>query len=92
MDFLKRFFSQKETTATKEELLAEGLCGNCWGNQEFDGKFRKLVKDRTKSNISSNMSEQKAFIEQFVEDHLTGIRLKNQGDHLTCPACKKTYS
>ena len=72
---------------SEEALLEAGVCPNCWGKQEYANEYREIVKDKTKSNINKDASGQKAFIEQFVETHLTGIQLKNDGEHLTCASC-----
>ena len=44
---------------------------------EWDGKFTEYAKDQTKSKINPDIEHQKAFIQQFVETNITGIKLKN---------------
>ena len=29
-----------------QEIVDAGLCPNCWGSQEYDGKFVKAIKDK----------------------------------------------
>jgi len=70
---------------TKEEILEAGACPNCWGTQMYDDKYIAFRKDKTKSNISNQ--EQKAFVTQFVETHVSGIKLLKQDDRTYCPKC-----
>ncbi len=90
MGFFDRFWDKKEvsTIFTSEEIANSGVCPNCWGKQEYDGQYIDYVKDQTKSNISGDKLHQKAFIQQFVETYLTGIQLKNDGNHKVCTACQ----
>lgn len=90
MGLFSKLFGKKKNseTFTDQELIDAGACPNCWGKQEYDGKYVDYVKDQTKSNIDKNKSGKKAFIQQFVETNVTGIRLKKDGDKQTCPACK----
>lgn len=76
---------------SNDEITAAGACPNCWGYNSYDGKFVEYVQDQTKSNINKDKQHQKAFIQQFVEDRITGIRLKKDGDRQVCPACKTKY-
>ena len=52
----------------------EGLCPNCWGEQEYDNMVRELYKD--KQIDVNNHGENHAFIQDFVVTHLNGITLK----------------
>lgn len=93
MGLFKRLFGKKETEKifTQEELLEAGVCPNCWGHQEYEGQYRQFVVDQTQSNINKDHQHQKAFIQQFVETNVTGIHLKRNEGHLSCPACRKKY-
>ncbi len=57
-----------------DERLA---CPNCWGTQEYEGCYREFQPDATKANINGDRLWRKAFVQQFVETNLTGIRLRN---------------
>ncbi len=83
--------NKKESSFSSEEILEAGACPNCWGIQEYGGEFRKLEEDYTKSNINHDKSKKKAFIAQFVETNVTGIRLKKDGNQMRCPKCKKGF-
>lgn len=92
-NFLKNLFGSKNNSEvfSDDELIAAGACPNCWGHHAYDGEFVQAQKDSTKSNINHNKREQKAFVAQFIEDRVTGIRLKKDGDHQICPACSGKY-
>lgn len=64
----------------------EGICPNCWGDQEYDNIIREKFKD---AQIDVNNGEAKhAFIREFVVTHLDGIHLKKGNNSLECPTCK----
>jgi len=100
MGLLSKLFGKNKPQKTLEEstLVEANVCPNCWGTQEYDNQFFEYVEDQTKSNINqtkSNINQdkthQKAFVQQFVETHVTGIRLKREGEDLYCPKCKGKY-
>lgn len=93
MGFFSKLFGKKKNSEvlSDQEIINAGACPNCWGSQEYDGKYLAFVKDQTKSNINQAKGGQKAFIQQFVETNVTGIRLKKDGDQQACPACKGKY-
>ena len=90
MNFFKKLFGGKSDVG-EDMLIEAGVCPNCWGKQEYDHQFVEYLKDQTRSNIAGDHTHQKAFIQQFVEDRVTGIQLKNDGTFKTCPACKVKY-
>ena len=90
MSILRKLFG-KENRLKSEEIVEAGACPNCWGTQEYDNKFIEFIEDQTKSNINLDHSKRKAFIQQFVEDRVSGIKLKNEGTHHVCPVCKKKF-
>ncbi|MFT4665390.1 MAG: hypothetical protein ACI8YQ_001774 [Polaribacter sp.] len=91
--FLKKLFGGKDNSINlnKEELIDAGACPNCWGKQEYGGAYTEYTKDQTKSNVNHDKLNQKTFVQQFVETNITGIRLKREGDHLSCPTCNMKY-
>ncbi len=82
---------KKSRILSDEDIVNAGACPNCWGVQEYDGQYTEFVKDQTKDNINHNKQGQKAFVQQFVETNVTGIRLKTDGDKQVCPMCKGKY-
>jgi len=93
MNFLSKLFGKKkaQNTIDDDSLIEAKVCPNCWGIQEYDDQYIDFVKDQTQSNIKHDKSHQKAFVQQFVETHVTGIRLKKEGDFLHCPKCKGKF-
>ena len=95
MGFLSRLFggSKKKGSITlnEEELVEAGACPSCWDMQEYEDQYQSYSFDATKANINHDKLHQKAFVQQFVETHVTGIRLKRDGDKLSCPSCKGKY-
>ena len=85
------FFRGKKASVDKEDLVEAGVCPNCWGKQEWDGKFKDYVADPTKDVLNKDATAQQAFIQKFVTENITGIRLKSEGDKQVCPACKTAY-
>lgn len=90
MGILNKLFKSNESLSDNE-LIDANACPNCWGIQEYDGKFEEYLKDSTKSNISGDKSQRKAFIQQFVETNITGIKLKKDGNTQICPSCKTKF-
>jgi len=93
LNFLSKLFGKKKTNSqtSKSDLIEAGVCPNCWGTMEYDNQFIEYVEDQTKSNINHDKTHQKAFIQQFVETHVTGIHLKKEGNNLYCTTCKTPY-
>jgi len=93
MGLFKWLFGSKKNSEvlSDNELIEAGACPNCWGKQEYDGRFIEYSKDQTKSNISHDKQGKKAFVQQFIETNVTGIRLKKDGDQQSCPMCKTKF-
>lgn len=93
MGFFSKLFGKKKNSEilSDEQIIESGACPNCWGLNEYDGLYKDYVYDQTKSNINHDKQHPKAFIQQFIEDHITGIRLKKDGDKQYCPSCKTKY-
>ena len=93
MNFLKKLFGKKESSTlfSDEKLVEAGACPNCWGHQQYDQQYLDYVKDQTKSNVNKDKENKKAFVSQFVETNITGIRLKREGDKQVCPTCRTKF-
>ena len=88
-NFIKKIFSKKIKDEFSE--VPEGVCPNCWGDQEYDNIVREKYKD---SQIAVNNRDPKAtyaFIQEFVVTNLNGIHLKSTVDGNQCPACRVVY-
>ena len=68
----------------------EGYCPNCWGSQEYDNEIRELYKD--KQVDVNNHEAHYAFIQDFVVNHIDGIKLKRGNNSLECPTCRANFS
>lgn len=88
-DFLKK--KNNSEIFTDEELLDAGSCPNCWGQQQYEGKYVEFVKDKDKDNINKNAQGQKAFIAQFVETNIEGVHLQWEDGYANCKVCKNKY-
>lgn len=82
--FLSAHPSERDTDHPAE------TCPNCWGHQSWDGQVRELFAD--KQIDINNHKESHAFIQEFVVQHLDGIRLKKGNDGFSCPHCHARFS
>ncbi len=83
IDFLKG-------SGLKHDKAPEGICPNCWGKQEYGGKFYDVVQ---KHGVDINQKDPNVgWVEEYAEKHLTGIELHKQGDYYTCNTCKSKYT
>lgn len=77
----------KETPANN---TPDGYCPNCWGRQEYGGQFYESVKE---INIDINKPNPTlGWIQEYAAKNLAPIRLKKEGDGLSCANCQLTYS
>ena len=72
--------------AETENQVPEGLCPNCWGEQEYDKSIRELYIDK-QIDVNNN-SANHAFIQKFVINKIEGIHLKKGDNGLTCTTCE----
>ena len=78
-------FIKKPVTETKG-TTPEGICPNCWGEQEYDKMIREMYDDK---QIEVNNHEANyAFIQDFVVTHIDGIKLKKGNKGYECPTCR----
>lgn len=84
---LLNFFQQ--TSSETKGKVPKGYCPNCWGEQEYDAKIRKMYVD--KQIDINNHEENHAFIQDFVVTHLSGIQLRKGNNSFDCPTCKRNF-
>ena len=77
-------FFKKPAEQTKGQT-PEGMCPNCWGKQEYDGKIRELYEDK-QIDVNNHMANY-AFIQDFIVTQLDGIRLIKGNNGYECPTC-----
>lgn len=88
MDFIETlasFFSKPKVET--ENQVPVGACPVCWGESEYDGEIRQLYKD--KQIDVNNHQANHAFIQDFVVNHVDGIRLRKMENGYQCPKCKR---
>jgi len=68
----------------------DGICPNCWGKQEWDKKYFDIAKD--KQIDVNNKEANHAFIQEFIVNHLDGIKLKKHSNYSQCNYCKAKHT
>ena len=84
IEVLLNFFKKSKEEAKSE--TPEGLCPNCWGQQEYDQVIREMYVD--KQIDVNNHEAHHAFIKDFVVNRIDGIQLKKGDNGYQCPTCK----
>ena len=87
MDLVKtivEFFKKPEEKTVNES--PQGVCSLCWGYQAYDGKIRKLYKD--KQVDVNNHQDSYMLIQGFVKENIDGYKLKDGTVHV-CPNCSE---
>ena len=87
IDTLSAFFSRPAEKTVDE--VPEGACPNCWGRYEYDGDIRQVARDR-QIDVNNGV-ERYAFIQDFVVNHVDGIRLRDDDGGRRCPTCGARY-
>lgn len=86
MQLIDRLVGYFNNPKSQEQGAPEGLCPNCWGNQQYDNIIREMYVDK---QIDVNNSEANhTFIQKFVVERVNGITLKKGNNGYTCPTCK----
>lgn len=76
---------------SEQELVDQDICPDCWNEMAYYNEYMTFIEDRTKADIHGPKDQKKAFIEEFVQDNITGIRLKNDHNRHYCPSCEKDF-
>jgi hypothetical protein len=87
MNFIKKLFIKKVQDSFTE--APEGICPNCWGDQEYGNVVRDKFKD-TQIDVN-NHTAKNAFIQDFMVTHMDGIKLKSSIKGMECPTCRVVY-
>ena len=67
----------------------DGLCPNCWGQQEYGGKFFEAVKNYNVDINSPNPAT--GWVKDYADKYLNPIALIQQDDQVVCQKCKISY-
>lgn len=88
MKILNQIISYLKGDSSSTEA-PHGYCPNCWGREEYGGKFYTAVR---KENIDlKNVEKATGWINAYAVKHLEGIKLKTENHVQSCPSCKLTY-
>lgn len=74
-----------------QELVEQGVCPYCWNDLAYYNEYMSYIEDRTKADIHGPKDKKKGFIEQFVQENITGIQLKNDNNRRVCPNCNREF-
>lgn len=91
MNIIEIFSNLLKKKAEKNESVApEGFCPNCWGKQEYEGKFYAAIE---KEQIDlNNIKERKGWIQAYATENLEGIKLHaTTNGNYECNICKVNY-
>ncbi len=84
-EILKRFLK----SGIKPTETPDGICPNCWGQQEYGDEFFNLVK---KEGIDINtVDERSGWILEYANKYLPGIMLHETEGDMACTTCKLSY-
>ena len=64
----------------------EGLCPNCWGRQEYGGKFYEAIK-KEKVDLK-NADQKRGWIQAYAAKYLGGIKLFEKHNEMICSNCQ----
>ncbi len=84
-------FNLFKKNKTEQEVVDTGVCPNCWGRQEYEGHVIEVARDRQIDINNHDSTATQAFVQDFVTQHISGIRLQNEGAKTVCARCKAEY-
>ncbi len=89
--FRKLLNKKNSPSFNKEELIEMSICPNCWGHQEYQDRFQNHVQNQGGEQILKDPRNKKAFVQKFVEKHITGIKLIQDDEGAACPSCRTRF-
>jgi hypothetical protein len=89
MDKLKALLTLLGRKNSSNDDTPEGYCPNCWGREEYGGRFYDAVKNNG-VDINSNDASI-GWVQEYADKHLNGIELHPDGENFVCKKCKLTY-
>lgn len=84
---LTDYFKKNPTNKTEE--APDGICPNCWGEQEYGGKFYEA--SRNYNNDINSHDPHVGWVKEYANKYLLNIELQKKDDQLVCQNCKLTY-
>lgn len=82
---IKTYFKKKDENLSTANA-PEGVCPNCWGDQNYDGEYYELKKG---NKLSKKDDTYNNFIHKIVERNIVGVKISE--DTYTCTSCKTNY-
>jgi len=79
----------KKTAQETNNETPEGVCPNCWGNQEYDSVIRELYQDH-QIDVNNGQANHN-FTQNVLVNKIEGIKLKKGNNGLVCPTCQVNY-
>lgn len=87
MSFLKKLLDKSSELQVTD--VAQRVCPNCWGDQEYEDVIREKYKD-PQIDVNNHKTNY-AFVQNFIVTHLNGIKLKSTTTGAQCPRCRTIY-
>ena len=85
---IAKIFTNNPTPTAAD--VPEDFCPNCWGRNEYGGKFYEAMKNE---NVDiNNVNEKKGWIQDYADKNLSMIQLKHTDTGAVCAKCKVTYT
>jgi hypothetical protein len=80
----------KANPSLKKNEAPEDLCPNCWGREEYGGKFYEVLKNK---NVDINTAHHElGWIQDYAVKHFEPIKLDSSNkDNIVCKQCKLIY-
>ncbi|MGB0888547.1 MAG: hypothetical protein ACPGSL_10525 [Vicingaceae bacterium] len=80
---IKNYFKRKENNHNTSEA-PEGVCKICWGHDEWDGKYYKIIKDK---HLTPGDDIYESFISKIANKHVNTTH-KHENKYI-CTTCNK---
>ena len=89
MSIANNIISFLTSPKSESKSAPEGICPNCWGRAEYNGKFYEAMKNE---NININDTDVRVgWIQQYANEHLSAIELHSSKEGTVCQKCKTSY-
>ena len=83
-DSIRTYFKKKQNNE-ETGSAPEGVCPNCWGKQEWEGEFYKVIKSKDAKPESQTYNN-------FIKDVVKKLdKITISKDDYTCETCKVSY-
>jgi len=69
MNIVKKLFGSKKKDVFSE--VPDGICPNCWGDQEYGNIIRDKFKDQQIPVNNHDSTAEYAFIQEFIVTHFS---------------------